>query len=495
MFPLPLAALFPLSQWEHALSHLLWLLVCGALAGLGWDFRRRWLQAGRQLGHELRVCRQQLETAQALLARQAQSLAQQSAAVECARAEAQSAAATKTEFIANMSHEIRTPMTAILGYVGIMLEEVNTDRSAARWETALNTIRRNGNHLLEIINDLLDVAKIESGKMTVEIIPCDVVRTVEDVTDLLRHRAEEKELALSLEFVGEIPETIQSDPTRLRQILLNLIGNAIKFTERGEVSLQVRLLAGQSPSQIEFTVADTGIGMSPDQLGRLFEPFVQADSSTSRKFGGTGLGLTISRQLARMLHGDLEVTSELGSGSEFKVRVATGDLTDVPMLCIPPCSMPHAEPSHAADLTLDCRILLAEDGPDNQRLISFLLRKAGAEVVIVDNGQAAVEAVLAAEKQAVRLPGDPSGPFDVVLMDMQMPVLDGCQATEALRRAGYTRPIIALTANAMAEDRERCLAAGCTDFTTKPVQRTVLFETILKWHTARLEAVGAHEKW
>lgn len=473
------------------MSHLFWLLVCCALAGLAWDQRRRLSQTRSRLEHELSVCATQLQHAQSLLESQRQALAQQTAAVESARAAAYSAAATKTEFIANMSHEIRTPMTSILGYVGIMLEEVNVDRSAARWETALNTIRRNGNHLLEIINDLLDVAKIESGKMTVEIIPCDVLRVVEDATALLRHRADEKNLALRVEYVGEIPDTIYTDPTRLRQILLNLIGNAVKFTERGEVLLRVGLVPGEPPSQIEFAVIDTGIGMTADQLGRLFEPFMQADNSTSRKFGGTGLGLTISRQLARLLHGDIEVASELGRGSEFRVRVATGNLTDVVMIHSPSSPSPQIDASSSSPVTLDCRILLAEDGPDNQRLISFLLRKAGAEVVIVDNGQAAVDTVLAAERQAVRLPGDPSGPFDVVLMDMQMPILDGCQATEALRRAGYARPIIALTANAMPEDRERCLAAGCTDFATKPVQRTVLFETILKWHSAQLAAAGA----
>jgi CheY-like chemotaxis protein len=228
-------------------------------------------------------------------------------------------------------------------------------------------------------------------------------------------------------------------------------------------------------------VVDTGIGLSPEQIGRLFQPFVQADSSTTRKYGGTGLGLTISKRLAELLGGGIDVTSQPGQGSTFRVTIACGPLDDVRWIEHPTEAIAPLPPPPKSEVKLDCRVLLAEDGPDNQRLISLVLKKAGADVVVVDNGEAAVEVALAAWREPAGENEEPDRPFDVILMDMQMPLLDGCQAATRLRGAAYPLPIVALTANAMREDRERCLAAGCDDFVAKPVDRAVLLATVARW--------------
>ena len=307
----------------------------------------------------------------------------------------------------------------------------------------------------------------------------------------MRIRASAKGLALVIEYQGPIPQHIQSDPTRLRQILINLIGNAIKFTEVGEVRVVAQLLDAKSENPgMQFDISDTGIGMTDQQIGRLFQPFVQADSSTTREFGGTGLGLTISKRLAQMLGGDIRVGSTPGEGSTFSATVSTGRLEGVKLVD----NMTEAEAPIdltkkpvTADVRLDCRILLAEDGPDNQRLISFILKKAGAKVSVAENGQVAVEQALAAR--------DAGNPFAVILMDMQMPILDGYGATAKLREAGYTRPIIALTAHAMSGDREKCLTAGCDDYTTKPIDRKRLIALVSRYVSSRMpEAVVPVDK-
>jgi len=387
---------------------------------------------------------------------------------------AEAANLAKSRFLASMSHEIRTPMTAIMGYMDLLIEE-HGDRPATL--DKLCVMKRNGQHLLEIINDILDLSKIEAGRLKVEIIECSPCEIVSDVASLMRVRARTKDLAFEVEYAGPIPKTVRTDPTRLRQILINLLGNAIKFTMAGGVRLVVRLTGGTGAHPLlQFDVVDTGIGLNEDQIQRVFQPFQQGDAATARRFGGTGLGLTISRRLAEMLGGDITVHSRPGEGSTFRITVATGPIDRSEML----------EPSEAAtfqrspgedqpDSTpnggkLDCRILLAEDGPDNQRLIALVLRKAGAEVTVVENGQLAMHRALAARQQG--------RPFDVILMDMQMPVLDGYQATRALRSQGYRQPIIALTANAMASDRTECLEAGCDEFITKPIDRRKLIDAI-----------------
>jgi CheY-like chemotaxis protein len=278
----------------------------------------------------------------------------------------------------------------------------------------------------------------------------------------MRVRSDAKRLELTAIYSGPIPETIENDPTRLRQILINLVGNAIKFTESGGVQIRVRYLP-ESPTngRLSFAVRDTGIGLTDEQLSRLFKPFMQADASTTRRFGGSGLGLSISKRFADLLGGDLIAESRPGQGSTFTVTVSTGLLTGVRMIQPTAGSpaFPVATPrAKEAMPRLACRVLVAEDGIDNQRLISFLLKKAGAEVVVVDNGQVAMEQALAAQAEGK--------PFAVILMDMQMPVMDGYTSTSRLRAAGYAGVIIALTAHTMSGDQQRCLDAGCDNYAT-----------------------------
>ncbi len=399
-------------------------------------------------------------------------------ALEEFNAMAQSANRAKSEFLANMSHEIRTPMTAILGFADMLLGEPGLDRAPPERVDALRTIQRNGKYLLELINDILDLSKIEAGKLEVERAACRPAQVLADVIALMQVRADAKNLPLRLEYEGPIPESIESDPLRLRQIFINLVGNAVKFTEAGSVRVVARLLRRPGePDVFQVDVVDTGIGLSPEQQARLFQPFSQADSSTTRKYGGTGLGLAISKRLAEMLGGGIAVHSEPGQGSTFRVTVSAGDLPGVRMLepgkeAAAP-DAPAQDAPDAATLRPGARILLAEDGPDNQRLLAFLLKKAGAEVTVVENGQLAVDAAVAAH--------DTGSPFDLILMDMQMPVLDGYAATRHLRDRSYPGPIVALTANAMADDRRKCLEAGCNDYLSKPVDRKELLAVVRRW--------------
>ncbi len=399
---------------------------------------------------------------------------------------AQTASRIKSEFLANMSHEIRTPMTAILGFADSLAEPglAEADR-----QDAIATIRRNGEHLLQILNDILDLSKIEASRLEVERIACSPCQVIEDVVSLMRTRAEAKALTLRAEYASEMPASIHTDPTRLRQILLNLVGNAVKFTAAGEVRILARLVGAADPdgARLQIDVIDTGMGMTAEQVSRLFEPFTQGDASTTRSFGGTGLGLAISRRLARMLGGDIAVESAPGRGSTFRLTVATGPLAAVPMIRRPQEATgdvkprPDDGPACGPRKRISARVLLAEDGPDNQRLISAILRRAGAEVTVVENGQVAVDAALAAQGEG--------RPFDIILMDMQMPVLDGYAAAGRLRRAGYAGTIIALTAHAMSDDCRKCLDAGCDDYIAKPIDRAAFLETVSK-HLAALTTVA-----
>jgi signal transduction histidine kinase/DNA-binding response OmpR family regulator len=405
-------------------------------------------------------------------------LGDRQAELEEARVLSESATRAKSEFLANMSHEIRTPMTAILGFAEVLQGEMLHDGAPPERIEAIRTIRRNGEHLLEVINEILDLSKIEAGKLEVARVACSPQQVLSDVISLMRVRANAKALALKVEYVGGIPESIQSDPVRLRQILINLVGNAIKFTETGDVQVVVRLLPrpGECPL-LQFEVVDSGIGLTREQVGTLFKPFSQGDSSTTRKFGGTGLGLAISKRLAGMLGGDIRVSSTPGKGSTFAVTVETGRLEGTRLLkdlsesAVDLSRRPRA--TTAQTMKLDGRILLAEDGVDNQRLIAFLLKTAGAEVTLAEDGKLACEAALAARANGT--------PFAVILMDMQMPVMDGYEATRRLRAEGYRGPIIALTAHAMAQDRQKCIEAGCDDYTTKPVDRQALLATVAQW--------------
>ena len=414
---------------------------------------------------------QGIAEAKAQIEAQAAQLAAKTAELELARAAAESANRSKSEFLANMSHEIRTPMTAILGYSDLL---ANPSLQADERREGIQRIRQNGRHLLTILNDILDLSKIEAGKMTVERIQCSVHEIITEIAALMRPRALEKGLDLSVDWNGRIPVTLESDPTKLRQILMNLIGNAIKFTERGGMKLVVGMVATAPPAKprISFDVIDTGIGMSSEQVKSIFKPFTQADPSMARRFGGTGLGLTISRRLAEMLGGSISVSSVPGKGTTFHVQIETGSLEGVEMI-LPIAGaerLPKDEPPPGHDVRAsaggEClldrvRVLLADDARDNRKIVSWHLRRAGAEVELAENGRIAMEKALEAETTAK--------PFDIVLMDMQMPEMDGFTATKQLRARKFPRPIVALTAHAMTGDREHCLAAGCDDYATKPI--------------------------
>ena len=397
------------------------------------------------------------------------ALARSNADLEKARALAVAASEAKSAFLANMSHEIRTPMTAVLGFTDVLLEQSEPDSDQA---ATLDVIRRNGRQLVELINDILDLSKIEAGRLDVSLGRCSPSEIVAEVASLMGARAAARGLAFDVRYSTPIPGTIETDVQRLRQILINLVGNAIKFTQSGSVRLVTMLVGADENPRLEFSVVDSGIGMTQDQMNSLFEPFVQADSSTSRRYGGTGLGLAISRRFAEALGGTIACESRLGLGSTFRLTLPTGSLADVPLVRPTESAavtrlMPEQKPEPATAAVCAGRtVLLAEDGPDNQRLIAMRLRQAGARVTVVDNGRLAVDRALDAASL-----GDP---YDVVLMDLQMPVMDGYTAVRTLRRRGYRGFIAALTANAMQGERDRCIAAGCDDFMSKPIDARAL---------------------
>jgi signal transduction histidine kinase/CheY-like chemotaxis protein len=395
--------------------------------------------------------------------------------LEDARRGALDATRLKSEFLANMSHEIRTPMTAILGFaeeVELGLEKSPQNDSM---RGALATIRRNGAHLLSLINGILDLSKIEAGKLEAAREPCTPLAIVVEVSSLLRSQALTRGLSLHTVVLSPIPEIIASDRTRLRQILINLVGNALKFTERGGVTIEVGVSDPSGPTRaLEIAVADTGCGIAPDQIAKLFESFTQEHGSLTRSHQGAGLGLALSRRLARLLGGDIDVTSQLGVGSRFRLRLPLGPDYGVRLLSIAEASAlaavdatPVVAPSAGR---LEGRVLLVEDGPDNQRLIGSVLGRVGLRVDVAPDGERGCALALAA--------AEAGAPYDVILMDMQMPVLDGYAAVQRLRARGYRGAIIALTANAMSGDRERCLEIGCDDHATKPITREVLLRQI-----------------
>jgi PAS domain S-box-containing protein len=387
-----------------------------------------------------------------------------------ARQQAEDASRAKSFFLANMSHEIRTPMTAIMGYTDLLADDGLTPNERDGY---LSVIHRNGHHLLSLINDMLDLSKIEAGKMSIELARCNLPSVVADVASIMRVRADERAITLAVEYLGPVPTTILTDADRLRQALVNLVGNAIKFTETGGVRIVVSLLKEGLDGQpvVQMQVIDTGIGIAPETVQKLFEPFEQADVTTSRRYGGTGLGLAITRRIATLLGGTVSVETQLGKGSTFTLVVPTGPLDGVPMVEDPAEAMqryhdPQPDRTVIQRQALDrVRVLLVEDGMDNQRLISTVLRKAGATVDIAENGHIAVRRA-------------ENGCYDVVLMDMQMPVMDGFEATRILRGKGVSAPILALTAHAMATDRQRCLDAGCDEHLTKPIDRVAMIEAI-----------------
>jgi two-component system CheB/CheR fusion protein len=380
-----------------------------------------------------------------LEAARTQLVATQLAAEEANRA--------KSLFLANMSHEIRTPLTAIIGFADLLSEN---RLSADEASDSLSTIRRSSGHLLSMVNEILDLSRIEAGDLRITTSPCDVRSIIDDAQRLVRESAEAKGLRLTISIDRMLPFRCETDPVRLRQIILNLLDNAVKFTPSGQVSLRASM---PEEGRLQIEVEDTGIGIDTDQLERLFRPFEQGDGSTTRRFGGAGLGLAIGRRLARAMNGDLTAERTPGPGSRFVLTIAAPRVH-----AESPLPRVRHEPRSDSELPLASkRILIAEDGADNQRLLKIVLTRAGASLTLVEHGEAAVSASDAATGSGE--------PFDLIIMDMQMPVMDGYDATRTLRFKGVSTPILALTAHAMTGAKEECLNAGCTDYMSKPIDR------------------------
>jgi signal transduction histidine kinase/CheY-like chemotaxis protein/HPt (histidine-containing phosphotransfer) domain-containing protein len=404
-----------------------------------------------------------------MLGRMDSERAQAEEQTKIARDNAEAANRFKSMFFANISHEIRTPLTAINGFAELLL---NPERTEEERQSDARVIRRNGEHLLTLINDILDLSRIEAGKMSVERILCCPAEVIGDVYMMLRDRAAEKDLTLEINFEGPIPKKIRTDPTRLRQVLINLVANAVKFTKEGGVTLTVAVkpsVKDEKP-KLEVKITDTGIGIPAEQVSSLFRPFVQGDASITRQYGGSGLGLAISQYFAKALGGNVSVASEVGRGSTFTVTIETGSLIDVAMYERPQEAMDAQNNFAGPKVRINGTVLVAEDGKDNQALIATKLRETGLKVEIAANGQIACDMALSAAER--------SKPYDLILMDVQMPVMDGFTATLQLRSKGYRGPIIALTANAMDRDKSKCLNAGCNDFVTKPIKMEQLIKAI-----------------
>ncbi len=388
--------------------------------------------------------------------------------LENSKKAAVSANKAKSEFLANMSHEIRTPMNAILGFTDWLRRGLAEDKDEEL--EYLSTIHSSGKHLMELINDILDLSKIEAGRLEIEKIRRSPHAIVHDVTRILRVRAEDKGIELNTVFENALPETIETDDVRLRQVVTNLVGNAIKFTTEGAVTITTRLIDSATGPLMNVAISDTGIGMTSEQLKKIFNPFVQADASVTRKFGGTGLGLAISKRIVTALGGEVTVTSQPGEGSVFSFSIGMGDIEGVRRIeyndYLEDSRKQRRSGKTGNNLRLpECSVLVVDDGQANRRLIKLVLERAGVKVDEAENGQIAVDKATAAH-------------YDIILMDMQMPVLDGYQATGRLRELGYEKPILALTANAMTGDQEKCTVAGCDGFLAKPVDIDLLITTL-----------------
>lgn len=376
---------------------------------------------------------------------------------------------TKSQFLANMSHEIRTPLSGILGFTEVLLRD-RQQATAEEVDDYLQTIRRSGQHLLALVNDVLDLSKIEADQLHVEAIPTSPHEILSETISVLRVAAKEKGIGLDYRWESDVPSRITTDPYRLKQLLLNLVSNAIKFTNQGSVLLVARIDRSAREPEMVLEVRDTGIGIPDDKLKTIFKPFVQADETVTRRFGGTGLGLAIAKKIAKALGGSLTAASTVGKGSTFTARVATGDFSETNEF-VPPTELPGADvrqrPLTTSDLS-GLSVLVVDDGDTNRKLIGLLLERCGAKAWLAENGQVAVEMASKTD-------------FNVILMDMQMPVMDGYSATAKLRERGFTAPIVALTAHAMKGDREKCEQAGCTAYLSKPIAADELYAALAKY--------------
>lgn len=385
--------------------------------------------------------------------------------LEAAWFEAANATHAKSKFLANMSHEIRTPLTSIIGFAETLTEP---NQSQDDLQHAADSIKQSGKHLSQIISDVLDVSKIEAGQIEMEMISVSPTETVSEVASMMEEKIKKKGLKFRANFYFPLPKVIVADPTRLRQILLNLLANAAKFTSEGIICINTYYLPDER--LMKYEVSDTGIGMAPEGAAKVFEPFSQAEKSTTRKFGGTGLGLSISKQLAEIMGGDIVCETKLGEGTTFTVTISIGEIHEPELIyeMEEKLERPLSLIEKQERKQFSGRVLLAEDTLENQKLIALHLRKSGVEVTVVENGKQAVDTAL--EKD-----------FDLILMDMQMPVLSGVDATRMLRVGGYAGPIVALTANTSQSDRNKCMAAGVNDFLNKPLD-FVRFDAVLQTH-------------
>lgn len=390
--------------------------------------------------------------------------------------DAEAANRAKSSFLANMSHEIRTPLNSIMGFGDLLLDPDNTEEDRTEF---VDAIQRNGKLLTQIIDDILDLSKVEAGKLLVESVPTSVPDVMADILRLMHQQAAEKGIEVNVAIRPNTPRMLVTDPTRLKQILLNVMGNAIKFTKKGRVDLEVMMITDpvSGSPKLQFTVKDSGRGISPEQQDQLFQPFMQADASTTRKFGGTGLGLILSRRLAHSLGGSLELKeSALGVGSTF---VATVDASRSEGAFHSPDESPKpvvVSSNSDKKLLQGVNVLVVEDVTDNQNLIRQILFRNGANVDLAENGQIGVEKALLRN-------------YDIVLMDLQMPVKDGFTATAELRLQGYQKPIVALSAAAMVEERKRAIMIGCSAHITKPINVVGLLKAVCAY-TGRGEGIS-----
>lgn len=390
-----------------------------------------------------------------------------------AKLEADSSNKAKSTFLANMSHEIRTPLGVITGYSDILM--AMEEEGSEKW-SIIRQLKVNSSHLMQVIDDILDLSKIEAGKMDLSLISCSPWQLVLEAHESLQVKAKEKGIHVHVNSVGLLPCQALIDPTRVRQILINLLSNAIKFTEaRGRVFVEISARTEpniRDRADLIFRVKDEGIGMTEPQLRELFKPFQQADSTTSRRFGGTGLGLSIIHKLIQIMDGKIEVESSPGNGTTFitsiPCRLSFPNQTWIDPQIQPSVAQLKSDSKTLAALKAEGKLLLAEDNPDNQKIILFHLKNSGLKIEVANNGLEAKQKALADS-------------FDLILMDMQMPLCDGYAATAHLRQAGYSAPIIALTANAMKHDREKCISAGCSEYLSKPISPDLLIKTIKKY--------------